>query len=126
MSFEVFPPGQPSIVVKGGAGTLTYDAFGNLDIQIRVDDPTVSQDLARAGIPLAKGMISTTGRTAIDLQARTLTYFLQGQGPLVSTGPSGPLALNRPRHWVVEGNVLTLTTNGDDGKPASVARWQKM
>ena len=40
--------------------------------------------------------------------------------------PSGPLALNRKRYWVVEGNVLTLTTKADDGKDLSVAKWQKV
>jgi hypothetical protein len=124
MSFEVFPAGGKSVLLKGN-GTLNYDAFGNLDMQIRVEDRNTSEELARAGIPIDKGMISTTGRAAIDLNARTLTYFLEGQKPLVSTGPAGPLALNRPRHWVVEGDTLTLTTRHDDGKPASVARWQK-
>ena len=64
-----------------------------------------------------------SGRTAIDMQARTLTYFIAGQAPLGA--PSGPLALNRPRYWQVAGNILTLTTRGDDGQPLSVARWQK-
>jgi hypothetical protein len=125
ISFEVFPPGQPGIQVSGD-GSLVYDAFGNLDIQIRVPDEDTSQKLSRAGIPLAGGLISTSGRTAIDLQARTLTYFLDGAAPLLKTGPASPLALSRPRHWEVEGDLLTLTTRGDDGKPASVARWQKM
>jgi hypothetical protein len=125
MSFEVFPPGQKSVLLKGN-GTLNYDAFGNLDMQIRVEDRTTSEELARAGIPITNGVISTTGRAAIDLNARTLTYFLEGQNPLVVKGPAGPLALSRPRHWVVEGNTLTLTTRHDDGQPASVARWQKV
>ena len=58
------------------------------------------------------------------MQARTLTYVVQGQPP--AGAPSGPLALNRKRHWVVEGNLLTLTTKADDGKALSVAKWQKV
>src|SRR5688572_15156793 len=50
ISFDVFPPGQPPIQVKGG-GTLTYDAFGNLDVQIRVDRATAAL-LEDAGIPI--------------------------------------------------------------------------
>jgi hypothetical protein len=121
MSFEIHPPGKPPVSIKG-AGTLTYDGFGNLDVEIRVDDETADV-LAAAGIPTTKGTLSTRGRTVVDMQARTLTYVLEGQPPFGA--PSGPLALNRPRHWEVTDNVLTLTTKGSDGKPLSIARWQK-
>ena len=123
--FEVFPPGRAPITVKG-EGSLNYDAFGNLDIDIRVPDPAVARELEFAGIPLTNGRISSSGRAAIDMQARTLTYILEGQPALISTAQAGPLALTRPRHWEVSGNVVTLTTRGDDGKPASVGRWQKV
>jgi hypothetical protein len=96
-----------------------------MTIEIRVADPKVAEELERAGIPLNQGMISTSGRTAIDMQARTITYFLQGEPPLLSSRPGGPLSFRRPRHWEVQGNVLTLTTKGDDGKPVSIGRWQK-
>jgi len=121
ISYDVFPPGRAPIQLKG-KGTLSYDEFGNLDMEIRVD-PATAKALDGAGIQSDQGVISTKGRTAVDMQARTLTYILEGQPPLGA--PSGPLAPNRPRHWEVAGNVLTLTTNGDDGKPASVGRWQK-
>ena len=122
LSFEVFPPQQSSFHVTG-SGTLLYDGYGNLDVEIRVDTTTASQ-LERAGIAAPGGRISTSGRAAVDMQQRTLTYFFQGEPPLGA--PSGPLALNRPRYWQVEGSILTLTTKDDDGHPLSVARWQKM
>jgi hypothetical protein len=121
VSFEVLPPGRPPIRLSG-AGRLTYDAFGNLDVDIR-DDDTTGTLLETAGITSSRGVLSTRGRTVVDMQARTLTYVLEGQPPFGA--PSGPLALNRPRHWQVEGNVLTLTTRGDDGQPVSVGRWEK-
>jgi len=124
ISFEVSPPNTAPIQLKG-QGTLSYDAFGNLDMQIRVSDDRVADELARAGVPLTDGVISTTGRTAVDMQARTLTYFLEGQSQLVDNKNAAPLATSRPRYWVVEGNVLTLTVKGDDGRPLSVGRWQK-
>ena len=125
VSFEVFPPGRQPIVIKGN-GSLTYDEFGNLDIEIRVDDPAVARELEFAGIPLANGRISSSGRAVLNMQARTLTYILEGQSALVSTAPAGPLAFTRPRYWEVSGNVVTLTTRGDDGKPVSVGQWQKV
>jgi len=116
-SFEVYPPGGPAIVLKG-SGTLTYDQFGNLRIEIRADQ--ASADLLRAaGIETTDGTISSDGRTAVDLQNHTLTYIVPGQNT------TGPLALSRPRHWEVQDNLLTLTTQDDAGKPLSIGRWRK-
>ena len=118
-SFEVYPPGKAAIALKG-EGTLVYDDMSNLRMEIRADQ--ASADLLRAaGIDIRDGMISTDGRTAIDLQNRTLTYMLQGQAPLIR----GPLGTDRPRHWVVEGDILTLTTKDEAGKPLSVGRWRR-
>jgi hypothetical protein len=118
-SFEVFPPGKPPIALKG-SGTLNYDQFGNLRIEIRAEEKTA--DLLRAaGIDIRDNMISTDGRTVVDMQNRTLTYVVPGQTP-----STGPLALSRPRHWQVEGNELTLTTEDESGKPLSVGRWKRM
>jgi hypothetical protein len=38
----------------------------------------------------------------------------------------GPLSANKPRHWEVNGDVLTLTTRDDSGAPSSVSRWKKV
>ena len=120
-SFEVFPPGKAPIVLKG-QGTLIYDNMSNLRMEIRADQ--ASADVLRAaGIDIRDGVISTDGRTAIDLQAKTLTYMIKGQAPLVQRGP---LAVERPRHWVVDADTLTLTTKDDAGKPLSVGVWKRM
>jgi hypothetical protein len=120
-SFELRPPGKEPIVLKG-QGTLSYDASGNLTMNIRTTDEKTSDLLRASGIDIRDGVISTEGRTAIDLQNRTLTYVLQGQAPLVK----GPLGIERPRHWVVEGDVLTLTTKDEAGQPLSIGRWRKI
>ena len=118
-SFEVHPPGKPPIALKG-AGMLVYDDRGNLRMEIRADES--SADLLRAaGVDIRDGVIATDGRTAIDLQNRTLTYVLDGQAPLIE----GPLGTKRPRHWVVEGDTLTLTTKDEAGQTLSVGRWKR-
>jgi hypothetical protein len=118
-SFEVYPQGKPPITLNG-SGMLMYDDMGNLRMEIRADQ--ASADLLRAsGVDIRDGMISTDGRTAIDLQNHTLTYVLEGQAPLVE----GPLGMKRPRHWVVDANTLTLTTKDDDGRPLSVGHWRR-
>jgi hypothetical protein len=120
-TFEIHRPGQPPLVLKG-SGTLIYDDMSNLGMEVRADE--ASADMLRAaGVDIRDGIISTEGRTAIDLQNRTLTYMLEGQAPLVK---GGPLAMERPRHWVVDANTLTLSTKDDAGRPLSVARWKRM
>lgn len=121
-SFEVRPPGKAPIFLKG-SGVLNYDDFGNMRMEIRADQ--ASSDLLRAaGIDIRDGVISTDGRTAIDLQNHTLTYFIDGKPPLVSSG-GGPLSTNRPRHWEVTADELTLTTRDDGGAPLSIGRWKR-
>jgi hypothetical protein len=103
-------------------GTLVYDEFGNLKMDIRTDEKTASA-LTKAGIDIRNGVLSSDGRTVVDLQNRTLTYIIQGQpAPGVA---AGPLAANRPRHWEVVGDVLTLTTKDAKGEALSVGRWKK-
>lgn len=118
-SFEVYPPGKPPITLKG-SGTLSYDEFGNLKMDIRADQAT-SDVLRAAGVDISDGVISSNGRTVVDMQNHTLTYVMEGQKP----SAAGPLATSRPRHWQVEGDLLTLTTQDDAGKPLSVGRWRK-
>jgi hypothetical protein len=123
VSFEVFPPGQSAITVPA-QGTLNYDDYGNLDMQLKVADPSVAERLQLAGIPLKDGVIATGGRTAIDLQNKTLTYIMEGSKGLVAT-TGAPLAANRPRHWEYADGVLTLTTKSADGQPLSIGKWKK-
>jgi hypothetical protein len=120
-TFEIHEPGMPPLLLKG-SGTLIYDAMSNLRMEVRAD-PASADRLRAAGIDIRDGIISTEGRTAIDLQNRTLTYVLDGQAPLVQRGP---LAMERPRHWVVDADTLTLTTNDEAGRPLSVARWKRV
>ena len=86
-SFEVRPPGKSPILLKG-SGVMNYDDFGNLRMEIKADQ--ASADLLRAaGIEIRDGVISADGRTAIDQQNQTLTYFIEGQRSSNLTG-GGP------------------------------------
>jgi hypothetical protein len=121
-SFEVRPPGKEPVAVKG-SGVLNYDNFGNMRMEIRADEAT-SDFLRSAGINITNGVISSDGRTVIDLQNRTLTYFVEGQKSSFEKG-GGPLALSRPRHWEVTADTLTLTTRDDSGTPMAVSKWKR-
>jgi hypothetical protein len=121
-SFQVFPPEKPAITLMG-QGTLSFDDFGNLRMEIRADE--ASADLLRAaGIDIRDNVISTDGHAIVDLQNRTIAYIADGEG--FATSSSGPLALNRPRYWQVDANHLTLTTKDANGKALSVGRWRRM
>jgi hypothetical protein len=121
LSYEIFRPGESSLRLEG-EGTLVYDDFGNLQMDVRVNEQTALV-LEGVGIRTTDGLLSTQGRTVIDLPARTLVFVLDGQPAFGA--PSGPLALNRPRHWEIDGNELTLTTRDDEGRPLAVSRWRK-
>jgi len=118
-SFEIYQAGKPLKITA--TGTLSYDDMSNLKMDIRADQ-SASDALRAAGIDIRDGVISTDGRTAIDIQNRTLTYVVQGQAPLIR----GPLGAHRPRHWVVDADTLTLTTKDDAGQPLSVGRWKRV
>jgi hypothetical protein len=121
-SFQVSPPGRSPITLTG-QGTLNYDDYGNLQIEIRTDDAAADQ-LRAAGIDIRDNKISSSGRTVIDLQNKTLAYILEGQSAIAA--PTGPLSLNRPRYWQVEGDQLTLTTKEADGTVLSVGKWKRL
>ena len=122
VSYDLFPPDKEAVQLKG-KGTLIYDDFGNLEMDVRVDEET-ARTLDELGIRTNNGTLLTKGRTVIDLPGRTLVFVLDGQPAFGE--PAGPLALNRPRHWEVDESTLTLTTKGDDGKPLSVSKWRKL
>ena len=125
LTYDITPPGQPAIHLTpaNGQGTLVYDEFGNLDIEIRVDDAT-ARTLDRVGIQTTDGMLSEKGHAAVDLQQKTITFMLDSRQNFEAN--KGPIDLKKPRYWQVDGNILTLTTKGDDGKPVAVGRWEKM
>ena len=120
-SFEVHPPGKPVVTLKG-QGTLTYDAFGNLAMEIRTDLAT-SDLLRAAGIDIRDGTISSSGRTAVDMQNRTLTYADRRASRRLA-----PVRWRRivPATGRSRATTLTLTTKDDAGNATSVGRWRKI
>lgn len=117
-TFEFHPPGRSPVILKG-KGQLTYDAYANMRIEVEAE-PSSVDILKASGIELRDSRIAENGRTVVDMQARTLAYVLDGQPPGL-----GPLALNKLRYWQVDGNLLTLTTKDDAGKPLSISKWRK-
>ena len=121
-SFQVFPAGKPPVTVKG-QGTVNYDAYSNLTMDVRADAESV-EALKAAGIEVVNNGFSTTGRAVVDMRLKTLTYVLSKDGSIARQ--TGPLDLNLPRYWEVAADKLTLTTKDANGKPLFVSVWQRM
>jgi hypothetical protein len=76
------PAGQDTIRSFDGDGTLRYDDFGNLRIEIRADQQAA--DLLRAaGVETRDGTISSDGRVVVDMQNRSTK---DEAGKTLSTG----------------------------------------
>lgn len=121
VSMEIFPTGQPPIKVKG-TGTLIYDEFANMDVEIHVDPETVTQ-IEKIGIPVPNAVIKEKGQTLVDMSGRTLRYVREGED--VIRPLSHALDIGRPRYWEAEANQLTLRTKDDKGGVLSVSVWRK-
>jgi hypothetical protein len=59
------------------SGTLTSDAFGNMNIEVRMTDAG-RKALEGLGVKTPNPVISTTGQVAIDVQQRRITYVGEG------------------------------------------------
>ena len=118
-SFQVFPAGKPPVTVKG-QGTVNYDAYSNLTMDVRADAESV-EALKAAGIEVVNNGFSTTGRAVVDMQKKTLTYVLSKDGSIAKQ--TGPLGLNLPRYWEVEADKLTLD---DEGRQRQAALRQRV
>jgi len=121
LSFDLFPPNDAP-VHAAATGTMVYDEFSNMKVDLQLT-PEAAALAERIGIPAPNGIVSTTGRTVIDINSRSISYVLNGQEPFRPA--THPLDMNRPRYWDVKGDTLTLRTKDESGKVLSVSVWQK-
>jgi hypothetical protein len=121
VSMDLFPPGEPAIHAAA-AGTLVYDEFSNMIVELKLN-PATTRLAEQLGIAAPDGIVSTTGRTVIDIGNRSISYVLEGQAAV--RPPKHPLDLNLPRYWEVNGDTLTLRTRDGKGDVLSVSVWQK-
>ena len=74
-------------------------------------------------------MISTTGRSVINVDQKSIVYVddkAQPFDPELAAARQNPFALERTRYYEFRrGRALTLRTRHDDGKDAAVSKWKK-
>jgi hypothetical protein len=111
-------------------GVLTWDGFGNLDVEYRISDDGLKQ-LAGIGVTMPASVITTSGNVAIDPQQHRITYvgddFLKKLlDPDLAARRANPFALERTRYYdLAADGTLTLSTRYDSGADAAKSRWKK-
>ena len=113
-------------------GVMTFDAFGNLQIEYRLTD--AAQDtLERLGIERPGPSLSTSGNVAIDPAKQEIVYVgADGTSRALSFDPklaarrANPFALERVRYYRFEtDDQLVLSTRHENGSEAVIARWKR-
>lgn len=128
VSLEYAAPDGRRATVEGTAGTLTADSFGNLEIEYRLSDGGLKA-LETLGFKTPSAVISTAGRSVIDVDQKSIVYVDDKAQPFdakVAAARQNPFALERTRYYdFAADGQLTLKTRHDDGKDAAVSRWKK-
>lgn len=128
VSLQYGAPEGKTATIEGTVGTLTADGFGNLSIEYRMSEAGVKV-LEGLGFKPPDRVISTTGRSVINVDEKTIVYVddtAKPFDPKVAAGRANPFALERTRYYDFgEDGSLTLTTKHDDGKDAVVSKWKK-
>jgi hypothetical protein len=128
VSLEYGSPEGKRAAISGTAGTLVADSFGNLEIEYRMS-PEGLRVLEGLGFKAPNPVVSTRGRSVIDVDQKSITYVddaAQPFDPKVAAGRGNPFALERTRYYDFGADGgLTLTTRHDDGKDAVVSRWRR-
>jgi hypothetical protein len=121
VSMDVFPASGPPIR-NAATGTMVYDEYSNMNVKM-----VFSEEAARVaesiGIPIVDRVLTTNGRTLIDIGQRSLSYVLEGEPDYRPV--RHPLDINLPRYWEASGNTLTLRTRDATGKDLTVSVWRK-
>jgi hypothetical protein len=128
VSLQYGAPDGRTATIEGTAGSLSADGFGNLTIEYRMSEAGLKV-LDGLGFKAPNPVISTTGRSVINVDEQSIVYVddtAKPFDPRVAAGRANPFALERTRYYefAADGG-LTLTTRHDDGKHAVVSRWKK-
>ena len=108
------PKGGAPVPVKA-TGTLVYDQYGNLTIDARTSDPNAP--VAAREVP----RVSFKGRAVIDV----VNHELKLMDVTGNVNPDEVLAPERRRRYVLEANLLTLSSFDERGEVTAVTTWRR-
>jgi hypothetical protein len=115
MSLQVVGANGAATTVPA-TGKITYDAYGNFDLDIDVKDPA-----ALAALGAQSASIDLKGRAVIDVAKSSLRV----QGAEAAPGTSAPENIERVRFYELQGDTLTLTAKDATGKVTGVTSWKR-
>ncbi len=102
--------GKPTTVA--GTGKMSYDGFGNFDLDIAID-PAAANALG------TNAALSVKGRAVIDVAKGSMRV------QDVEGAPAQAPNVNRERYYAFEGDILTLSTRDAAGKVTSSSKWKR-
>lgn len=102
------------IVPVTATGLITYDAYGNFDLSVRMDEAAAKAVGANVALDLR-------GRAVIDVANSSLRV----QDADATTGTPRAANVNPVRHYAFDGDTLTLTVKDATGKTTSSSKWKR-
>jgi hypothetical protein len=115
-ALELAPSADAARVPVQAAGTLTYDEFGNLTMDVHTTDP-------RAPVAAREvDRLSFKGRVVLDVdKSEMMLMNLTG-----NANPDEVLAPERRRRYEFNGEQLTLSSFDNRGRVLSVSTWRRL
>lgn len=97
------------------SGTLAYDAYSNLEIHGKIDDPRLQKAI----------VLDFTGRIVIDAAKRVFYPADVDAGPQVDASKLAAIGLDKVRKYEVAGDRLVVTYQDTSGKPTARTTWRR-
>jgi hypothetical protein len=114
VSYDVYSAGGQLKRVRG-AGTLTYDEYGNLTIKAEVHDTIEGVE---------PGLLQYAGRAVIDpVKSELRLLDMTGDGTRPTSELVAPSAI---RHYRFDGPTLHISVVNERGEPKAVAAWKRV
>jgi hypothetical protein len=119
VSAESYGASGQSVAIKA-KGRLTYDAYGNLNVDARFDSGQEQPDGSIASL------LSYKGRAVIDVTASRLV--LQDMQKRVESGAEAPEGMSaaNARYYAFDGDLLTLTIKDAAGRTTAKTTWRRI
>jgi hypothetical protein len=105
-----------ALVAVPASGALTYDAYGNFELDVEITEFTAMPAIGDR--PLA---LDLKGRAVIDAAGG----LLQVQDVATAAGTVAPPGLERVRQFQFHGELLTLTARDAAGRRTGVTTWRR-
>jgi hypothetical protein len=116
VSYEVFDGGK--LRKLDATGTMTYDEFSNMRLVGQLKGESERANAKPAAL-------NFSGRVALDVVKHTFHPVVEQKADELPANVADQMDTDNTRTYEINGNALTLTVLGADGKPTAISRWRK-